>query len=90
MVLIIMVYIQSFQTWLILAVLVILLLVVPLFYFTTLGVDQYVSEREDAQNRWVYFIKQALTVLPTARLYGNEPLFLERLECVNLGRESGA
>ena len=42
--------------------------------------QRYVEEREDAQNEWVFFTKQTLTVLPSARIYGLEGVLLDRLE----------
>ena len=80
-ILVISIVILRFQVWLILAVFVfIFVIMLPVIFLSTRGVQGYVKEREDAQNEWVFFTKQALTVLPSARIYGLEGILLERLE----------
>ena len=37
---------------------------------------RYVEEREEAHKEWVFFTKQVLTVLPSARTYGLKNILL--------------
>ena len=43
-------------------------------------VPELARQREFAENEWVFFVKQALTVLPTVRVNEQRDVILERLE----------
>ena len=77
----IMTFILNIEGWQIFMVFAVILpLIAASLYMSTQGVQRYVEEREDAQNEWVFFTKQTLTVLPSARIYGLEGVLLDRLE----------